>query len=261
MVDKFPAIPPMRLSDFRHFLALLLLTPLAVRAATLQPAIPFRTTASSSEADLREPLFRSTPRRSDQLSSETPPRRSSGLPGGDELFLQATTFTPYDRYFNSVRAVIANLEPRGATMATACHLMKVGRSFTYLSRDPYRPDPPRLTEAQHAGDCKSKALWLYDSLADAGALFAIGKAERNATTSHAWVYWRCGGRWWILDCTDRSDPIAADTVSSDRYVPYYSFGKSGTYRHKATWVSPTEKSPDTSTVAVGTLAVSRKKTR
>jgi hypothetical protein len=254
----------MRPNDFRHLLAPLFLILLAAQgsAATPQAAIPFRTTASIGDADLRDPLLPTSSRRGDESPLNAPLRHASGLPPGSaELFLQPTAFTPYDRYFTSVRAVIANLEPREATMVTACHLMKIGRSFTYLSRDPYRPDPPRLTEAQHAGDCKSKALWLYDSLADAGALFAIGKAERNATTSHAWVYWRCGGRWWILDCTDRSDPIAADTVAADRYVPYYSFGKSGTYRHKATWLSPTEKSPTSSTAAVGTHATSRKKSR
>jgi hypothetical protein len=155
-------------------------------------------------------------------------------PGGHELELQPTSSTPYDRYFGSVRSVISSLEPHSATMIRACHLMKVGYSFDYASRDPYRPEPPKLTEVQHSGDCKSKALWLYDNLADAGALFVIGKAEKSLHTSHAWVYWRCNGRWWILDCTDRADPIAADTVSPDRYVPYYSFGKTGTYRHPAT---------------------------
>jgi hypothetical protein len=261
--DSFTAVPPMRPSDFRSFLALLFLIPLAAPgpAATPQPAIPFRTTASRDEDDLRDPQLPASARRGDEAPFDAPRRRTSGLPGGDELFLQPTTFTPYDRYFNSVRAVIANLEPREATMVTVCHLMKVGHSFTYLSRDPYRPDPPRLTEAQHSGDCKSKALWLYDSLADAGALFVIGKSEKNVSTSHAWVYWRGGGRWWILDCTDRSDPIAADTVSPDRYVPYYSYGKNGTYRHKATWVGPAEKSPAGSTAAVGTHAASSKKSR
>jgi hypothetical protein len=160
-------------------------------------------------------------------------------PGGRELELQPTASTPYDRYFGSVRSVIAGLEPHGTSMVKACHLMKVGHSFEYVSRDPYRPDPPKLTEMQHSGDCKSKALWLYDNLADAGALFVIGKAEKSLSTSHAWVYWRCDGRWWILDCTDRADPIAADTVSSDRYVPYYSFGKLGTYRHPAGKLSGT----------------------
>jgi len=154
-------------------------------------------------------------------------------PGGRELELQPTPSTPYDRYFGSVRYVMANLDPHGSSMARACHLMKVGHSFEYLSRDPYRPDPPKLTELQHSGDCKSKALWLFENLADSGALFVIGKAEKNLRTSHAWVYWRCDGRWWILDCTDRVDPVAADSVSPNRYVPYYSFGKLGTYRHPA----------------------------
>lgn len=173
-------------------------------------------------------------------------------PGGRELEMQPTSATPYDRYFGSVRAVLASMEPRNASMAHACHLMKVGHSFDYLSRDPYRPDPPKLTEMQHSGDCKSKALWLFDNLADGGALFVIGKAEKTLRTSHAWVYWRCDGRWWILDCTDRADPIAADTVSPDRYVPYYSFGKSGTYRHAATKLT----TPSTNAVAANAVASS-----
>ena len=78
------------------------------------------------------------------------------------------------------------------------------------------------------------ALPIYDNLGDRNALFVIGKAEKRARTSHAWVYWRYDERWWILDCTERADPIAADSVSSDRYVPYYSFAKGSSYRHKAT---------------------------
>ena len=155
-------------------------------------------------------------------------------PGGRELFLQPTTFTPYDRYLGSVRAVMANLEPRDSTMTLAARLMKEGHRFRYCVCDPYRADPPALTESRRAGDCKSKALWLYDNLGDRNALFVIGKAEKRARTSHAWVYWRSDDRWWILDCTERADPIAADSVSSDRYVPYYSFGKGAAYRHKAT---------------------------
>jgi hypothetical protein len=176
----------------------------------------------------------------DAADANLPSHSSLALPpGGRELELQPTASTPYDRFFNSVRYVIATMEPHGATMAGACHLMKVGHSFEYKSRDPYRPDPPKLTELQHSGDCKSKALWLFGNLADSGALFVIGKAEKNLRTSHAWVYWRCDGRWWILDCTERADPIAADTVSPNRYVPYYSFGKYGTYRHPATLLSGT----------------------
>ena len=155
-------------------------------------------------------------------------------PGGRDLALQPTTFTPYDRYLGSVRTVMNNLEPHETTMTAAARLMKAGHRFAYCVCDPYRADPPALTEARRAGDCKSKALWLYDSLGDRNALFVIGKAEKRARTSHAWVYWRYDERWWILDCTERADPIAADSVSSDRYVPYYSFAKGNSYRHKAT---------------------------
>src|SRR5262249_44885297 len=139
-------------------------------------------------------------------------------PGGYELDLQPTSSTPYDPYFNSVRSVMANFEAQKTSMGRAAHLMKIGYNFNYQTSDPYRPDPPKLTEAQQAGDCKSKALWLFENIGDPGALFVIGKIEKNSRTSHAWVYWRYGGRWWILDCTDRTDPIAADSVSSDRYV-------------------------------------------
>ncbi len=192
----------------------------------------------------------------------SPSRGSFALPpGGRELELEPTSSTPYDRYFGSVRAVIAAMEPRGTNMAMTCHLMKVGHSFEYLSRDPYRPDPPKLTEVQHSGDCKSKALWLYENLADSGALFVIGKAEKYLRTSHAWVYWRSEGRWWILDCTDRADPIAADSVSPDRYIPYYSFGKLGTYRHPATRENTMGANNVASNPVTGSYAAAQKKAR
>jgi hypothetical protein len=195
-------------------------------------------------------------------ANSTTTRSSFPLPpGGRELEMQPTSATPYDRYFGSVRAVLASMEPRTASMAHACHLMKVGHSFDYLSRDPYRPDPPKLTEMQHSGDCKSKALWLFDNLADSGALFVIGKAEKSLRTSHAWVYWRCDGRWWILDCTDRADPIAADTVSPDRYVPYYSFSKLGTYRHAATKLATPPGNPVAANVVASSPSGGQKKQR
>jgi hypothetical protein len=206
------------------FFALLCLTPLAAQEPVASGTVAFRAATLGQDVLLR-----------DSTTSAKSARGNFRLPpGGQELELQPTISTPYDRYFGSVRAVITNLEPQRTTMAKACHLMKVGYSFEYVTRDPYRPDPPKLTEAQRAGDCKSKALWLYDNLSDAGALLVIGKAEKSSRNSHAWVYWRSGGRWWILDCTDRIDPIAADSVSPGRYVPYYSFGKNGTYRHEAT---------------------------
>lgn len=151
-----------------------------------------------------------------------------------ELALQLTSFTPYDRYLGVVREVIAKVHDTDSSVGVACRLMREAHAFRYVGQDPYRANPPALTAARRSGDCKSKALWLYDRLGDASALYVIGKITRRAKSSHAWVYWRYQSRWWILDPTNRSTPIAADTVSSSRYVPYYSLGKNGTYRHPAT---------------------------
>lgn len=165
--------------------------------------------------------------------SRTPPKPSQAL-GRRDFDLQPTSFTPYDRYLGTVRAVISQVNERNATMITACDLVRAGRRFRYLITDPYRAQTPAVTEARNAGDCKSKALWLYDHLGDPNAYFVIGKLDRRSRISHAWVYWRCDGRWWILDPTDRATPISADSVASHRYVPYYSYSRSGSYRHQST---------------------------
>jgi hypothetical protein len=152
-----------------------------------------------------------------------------------QLGLQPTSFTPYDRYMTGARDVFADVgEGYPATLAVASRLVETGRKFRYVARDPYRPDLPDVTSRTKAGDCKSKSLWLYRQLNDPTALYVIGKAEKTAKSSHAWLYWYSDGRWWILDPTTRSTPIAAASVARDRYVPYYSFGRLGAYRHDST---------------------------
>lgn len=166
-----------------------------------------------------------------------------------ELSAQPTSFTPYDRYLGNVRSVIAGIENRGASMGLTCSLMRQAHAFSYTAGDPYRAAEPSLTTATRQGDCKAKSLWLYDQLGDASALYVIGKAVAGAKNNHAWVYWRSGGRWWILDPTNRSVPIAADSVSPSRYVAYYSFGKAGAYRHKATRIFMAQDAPGITVVA------------
>ena len=151
-----------------------------------------------------------------------------------ELALQPAVETPYDRYSGPVRAVIARLDLRPANMARARELMNVAHAFRYRSQHPYLAALPEATEASRSGDCKAKSLWLYDQLGDPAALYVIGKTFKGTKSNHAWIYWRCDSRWWILDPTNRSTPVAADSFPDDRYVPYYSFGKAGVFRHRAT---------------------------
>ena len=142
--------------------------------------------------------------------------------------------TPYDRYMAPVKNVLGSLPLDSASMERVQTLMRVGRAFRYTFTDPYNPALPSVTAQTKAGDCKAKSLWLCDQLQDGGVRFVIGKARRSSRLSHAWVMWQHEGRWWILDCTNSSRPVAADRVSSNEYIPLYSYDRSSAYRHGAT---------------------------
>jgi hypothetical protein len=141
---------------------------------------------------------------------------------------------PYDRYMGSVRSVLGALDNRKAEMDVAKQLMKQGRSFRYHLDDPYVPAMPSVTAREREGDCKDKALWLCDQLNDSSVRFVIGKTSPRARMSHAWVMWQHDGRWWVLDCTLKSVPIAVDTLPADRYIPLYSYAKNRSFSHAST---------------------------
>ena len=145
--------------------------------------------------------------------------------------LGAPSSTPYDRYLGPVREVFGTLSKEKPSMQRVQELMSKGRSFRYHMDNPYIPATPAVTAKNREGDCKDKALWLCEQLNDSSVRFVIGKATRNARMSHAWVMWENEGRYWILDCTLKSAPIAADTLSAGSYIPQYSYAKNGSYRH------------------------------
>lgn len=146
----------------------------------------------------------------------------------------AAGYTPYDPYMHPVKQVLSNLSGTESDLDHVRALMREGRSFRYSFTDPYNAAPPAVTAATHAGDCKAKALWLCDRLNDQNVRFVVGKTSIHARLSHAWVMWQHEGRWWILDCTNTSQPIPADHVPSTQYVPLYSWSKNGEYRHAST---------------------------
>jgi len=140
---------------------------------------------------------------------------------------------PYDRYMGSVRSVLGGLDNQKADMADVKQLMKEGRNFRYKLENPYVAAMPAVTARKRQGDCKDKALWLCDQLNDSSVRFVIGKTSAHARMSHAWVMWQNEGRWWILDCTLKSEPVAADSLPSGRYIPLYSYAKNRSYAHSA----------------------------
>jgi len=143
----------------------------------------------------------------------------------------AVRTTPYERYMTPVRQAFDNMHGEGATMERVNMLMRQGRNFRYSRTDPYFPAPPEETAARRAGDCKDKALWLMNQLQDQNVRFVIGKLDRNARVSHAWLVWEHDGQRWILDCSMFNHPIPADRFGPDEYVPTYSYTKDSAYRH------------------------------
>lgn len=141
--------------------------------------------------------------------------------------------TPYDRYLGPVRTVLGGLDGQKADMGTVKKLMKQGRAFRYNMDNPYVPSMPAVTARERSGDCKDKSLWLCDQLNDSSVRFVIGKTSRSAKMSHAWVMWQNEGRWWILDCTLKTEPVAADSLGEGRYIPIYSYSKGSSFRHLA----------------------------
>ena len=148
-------------------------------------------------------------------------------------------YTPYDRYMSPVKQVLSHLSGAQApTMDKVRQLMTVGRNFRYSFTDPYTAATPAVTAQIHAGDCKAKSLWLADQLNDPNIRYVIGRARSSSKISHAWLMWKNAGQWWILDCTNTNQPIAADRINPNReYIPLYSFSKDGSYRHHATEMS------------------------
>ncbi|HEX4086163.1 MAG TPA: hypothetical protein VHY22_14705 [Chthoniobacteraceae bacterium] len=142
--------------------------------------------------------------------------------------------TPYDPYMSPVKQVLTHLGNQDPSIDQVRHLMHEGREFRYSFTSPYVAATPEETAASRSGDCKAKALWLADQLNDNNVRFVIGKARSSSHMSHAWLMWQHQNRWYILDCTNNWDPIPADHVASWEYIPYYSFAKTGEYRHRAT---------------------------
>ena len=143
----------------------------------------------------------------------------------------AASHTPYDAYMHPVKQVLSSLSGASAPIDKVDALMSQGRNFRYSFTEPYEAALPSVTAQTHAGDCKAKALWLCDQLGDQNVRFVVGKMHANSKLSHAWVMWQHEGRWFVLDCTNTSRPIAADSLRSTDYVPLFSWSKNGVYRH------------------------------
>jgi hypothetical protein len=139
--------------------------------------------------------------------------------------------TPYDPYLRPVRSIFAQLSGTAPSFQKMSTLLREAWKFEYSFETPYIPALPAVTAAQRRGDCKAKSLWLANAMNDPSVRFIIGKARSSSKISHAWLVWPSNGQWWILDPTNTSRPIAADSVGSDEYIPLYAYDQHGSYSY------------------------------
>lgn len=145
----------------------------------------------------------------------------------------ATPVTPYDFYMGPVFKVLAEIGPDSPDMDRVRKLMSEALSFEYRMEDPLRPVSPDETERKRTGDCKAKALWLAKQMNDPSVLYVIGRMRPDSPINHAWLQWKKGDRWYVLDATNRAEPVPEDQLEPGSYMPLYAFGKRGTLVYRA----------------------------
>jgi len=143
------------------------------------------------------------------------------------------TRTPYDAYLGPVWEVFQRLGGDQPDRGVVEKLVQQGHAFRYyFNRDqPYKPQTPAETESSRSGDCKAKSLWLASKMGTRKVRFVIGKAKQVSNMSHAWLIWESPEGWLILDATLFSRPLNPERVSSDSFIPTYSYSSGGKYAH------------------------------
>ncbi|MFZ1219297.1 MAG: hypothetical protein WAO00_08385 [Chthoniobacterales bacterium] len=141
--------------------------------------------------------------------------------------------TPYDPYLGPMWSVFGQLGGAQPDPAQVEQWVAQGRAFRYSfsKSQPYVPQSPEQTESTRSGDCKAKSLWLADKMDSKKVRFVIGKFKRGAAQSHAWLIWNGPNGWLILDATMFSRSVDPARVSSNEFIPIYSYAPGGKYKH------------------------------
>ncbi|MFA6338647.1 MAG: transglutaminase domain-containing protein [Candidatus Paceibacterota bacterium] len=140
--------------------------------------------------------------------------------------------TPYEKDLKNLRIVLNGLNSDAKWKEVTDCTKKVFTYIKYKDRNTDMPSPPSLTWARKNGDCKDKSLLLAKLLNDKNIIIVGGICWVNDRDGHMWLEWKHEGEWYILDPTNSSKPIKLSSVGQYDYIPYYSWSKSGIYKHK-----------------------------
>ena len=152
---------------------------------------------------------------------------------GQSTFLEVRS-TPYDRQMERVHPILT-ASSSDATYGPS--LTDVNGWMTRLRDMPYRYShewkTPFEVAAERMGDCKGKAVLLYDWMQANGATnvrLVIGKRRAEDSLTHAWLEWQTRIGTLLLDPTFNWN--ASIKLSNPRtYVAFY--GYEGRHKYQA----------------------------
>ena len=150
---------------------------------------------------------------------------STSFARGQAAFFEVST-TPYDRQMTRVQTTLtapSRYTVKGLSFALVNEWMIQLRAMPYRYSREWRT--PAEVEAARMGDCKGKAVALYDRMQLNGATnlrLVIGKRRANDLLTHAWLEWDTEMGTILLDPT--FNWTAALKMRDQRsYIPFYGY--------------------------------------
>jgi hypothetical protein len=184
-------------------------------------------------------------------------------------FAQSTFFevasTPYDHQMKRVQSTLATRSTYGIygpSLSAVNEWMGELRAMPYRYSREWRT--PFEVEAGKVGDCKGKALVLYDWLHSNGAAhvrLVIGKRRAGDSLTHAWLEWQTKVGTLLLDPTFNWN--AAFKLRDPRtYIAFYEYERGHKYQAGNSFLvnrSPATRAP--AAPAHGVMAKPRRSMR
>jgi hypothetical protein len=142
--------------------------------------------------------------------------------------------TPYDHQMARIQPVLSTpVPPRHRDLS----LLLVNHWIGELRAIPYRFSVEWKTPSELAheptGDCKGKAVALYQRMRENGAgdlRLIIGRRAPTSRSTHTWVEWTTESATYVLDPTINWTAQRMNEIADNSYVPYYAYAGSRRYR-------------------------------
>ena len=157
-----------------------------------------------------------------------------GVPCFAQALLFTVPSTPYDGQMLRVARV---LKAPASSKTDANSLVALNSWMSGLRAMPYQYSPkwktPRELRVSKSGDCKGKAVALYDKLRAHGARnvrLVIGKHRIEDSRTHAWVEWQTANGNLLLDPTFNWAATRTNEQDPFNYVPLYAYDSGHKYR-------------------------------